>query len=136
MNFFTRSALIAATAVLIPFDCDDFSRRALYQLIEDIAEIREDHNPGLRVEGIVVNQFQARARLPQRLVAELVEEGLPVLGAHLSSSVKIRESHDQAKPMVHLDPEHKLTRQFQALWEELTRAAAGTTPSRQAPLPA
>ena len=29
LNFYTRSALIAAEGCLIPFDCDDFSRRAL-----------------------------------------------------------------------------------------------------------
>ena len=29
LNFYTRSALIAAQGCLIPFDCDDFSRRAL-----------------------------------------------------------------------------------------------------------
>jgi chromosome partitioning protein len=33
------------------------------------------------VEGIVVNQFQPRASLPQRTVQELVDEGLPVLAA-------------------------------------------------------
>ncbi len=119
MNFYTRSALIAATTVLIPFDCDDFSRRALYQLIEDIGEIREDHNKSLRVEGIVVNQFQPRARLPQRLVSELSDEGLPVLDSRLSASVKIRESHDQAQPMVYLFPKHKVTGQFEVLWDEL-----------------
>jgi len=124
MSFYTRSALIAATRVLIPFDCDDFSRRSLYQLVEDVAEIREDHNPDLKIEGIVVNQFQPRARLPQRLVNELRAEGLPVLESYLSPSVAIRESHDQAKPMVHLYPEHKLTLQFQGLWDELT----GTKP--------
>jgi len=123
MNFYTRSALIAATTVLIPFDCDDFSRRAMYQLMEDIGEIREDHNPELRVEGIVVNQFQPRARLPQRLVEELSDEGLPVLASRLSASVKIRESHDQALPMVHLFPKHKVTDQCEALWGELGSTA-------------
>jgi chromosome partitioning protein len=29
LNFYTRSALIAAGRCLIPFDCDDFSRQAL-----------------------------------------------------------------------------------------------------------
>src|ERR1043165_3916265 len=57
LNFFTRSALIAADCCLIPFDCDNFSRRALYGLLEDIGEIRADHNAGLGVEGVVVNQF-------------------------------------------------------------------------------
>jgi len=119
MNFFTRSALIAAETCLIPFDCDDFSRRAVYRLLEDVEEIREDHNDELEIEGIVVNQFQAQAKLPRRVVEEMVAEGLPVLGARISSSVKVKESHDQAKPLVHLDPKHKLTAQFVELWEEL-----------------
>ena len=123
MNFFTRSALISASSVLIPFDCDDFSRRSLYQLMGDVEEIREDHNPSLRVEGIVVNQYQPRANLPQRLVAELADEGLPLLRSCLSSSVKIRESHDHAQPMVHLFPKHKVTGQFESLWDELNGKA-------------
>jgi chromosome partitioning protein len=121
MNFFTRSALIAAKGCLIPFDCDDFSRQALYQLLQDIGEIQEDHNPDLKVEGIVVNQFQPRARLPQQLVSELEQEGLPLFESKLSSSVSIRESHNQSQPMVHLLPKHKVTGQFQALWQELNR---------------
>jgi len=119
LNFFARSALIAADTVLVPFDCDDFSRRALYRLLEDVAEIQEDHNHELGVEGIVVNQYLARAGLPQRLVNELAEEGLPVLKSYLPSTVKIRESHEHACPMVHLAPRHVLTEQFTALWEEL-----------------
>ena len=67
LNFYTRSALIAAQGCLIPFDCDDFSRRALYVLLDNMQEIRADHNPDLAVTGIVVNQFQPRANLPQRL---------------------------------------------------------------------
>ena len=68
LNFYTRSALIAAEGVLIPFDCDDFSRRALYGLLEVVQEIQADHNKELMVEGIVVNQFQPRANLPLRTV--------------------------------------------------------------------
>ena len=71
------------------------------------------------VEGIVVNQFQARASLPQRVVQELVDEGLPVLEPYLSASVKMKESHEAALPMIHLDARHKLTREFVALFESL-----------------
>jgi chromosome partitioning protein len=118
-NFFTLSALIAADGCLIPFDCDDFSRRALYQLLENVEETRSDHNRRLHVEGIVINQFLPRANLPQRLVKELCQEGLPVLETRLSSSVKMRESHDRAVPLIYLAPKHKLTGQFVALFEEL-----------------
>lgn len=119
LNFFSRSALIGADGVLIPFDCDDFSRRALYNLLDALNEIRADHNPTLQVDGIVVNQFQPRASLPTRLVQELREENLPVLNTCLSSSVKIRESHQAASPMIHFMPKHKLTEEFLALAEEI-----------------
>ncbi|ODV41073.1 cobyric acid synthase [Cupriavidus sp. UYMMa02A] len=119
LNFYTRSALIAVERCLIPFDCDDFSRRALYTLLDNVKEIQQDHNEALQVEGIVINQFQPRASLPTKLVEELVSEGLPVLGSRLSSSVKIRESHQHATPMIHLDPRHKLSQEYLALHTEL-----------------
>ncbi|MCR8526227.1 ParA family protein, partial [Escherichia coli] len=100
LNFYTRSALIAAQACLIPFDCDDFSRRALYALLDNVQEIQADHNTELVVAGIVVNQFQARAKLPQQLVQELVAEGLPVLQPYLGASVKVKESHQLARPLI------------------------------------
>jgi chromosome partitioning protein len=115
LNFYTRAALIGATGCLVPFDCDSFSRKALYALLDNVNEIRADHNPELAVTGIVVNQFQPRANLPQRMVAELIEEGLPVLQPYLPSSVKIRESHEQCLPMIHLDPQHKITQALVAL---------------------
>jgi len=67
------------------------------------------------------NQFQARASLPQRTVQELIDEGLPVLEPFVSASVRIRESHEQARPMIHLDPRHKLSAEFVALHEALER---------------
>uniref|UniRef100_UPI0005577357 ParA family protein n=1 Tax=Andreprevotia chitinilytica TaxID=396808 RepID=UPI0005577357 len=120
LNFFTLSALIAATGCLIPFDCDTFSRQALLGLIERVQEIRSDHNPALEVEGIVVNQFQPRANLPQRMVEELLEQGLPVLPTYLSQSVRIRESHERAMPMVYLDAKHKLATEFSSLYAHIS----------------
>ena len=119
LNFYTVSAMIAADRCLIPFDCDSFSRQALYGLLREIEEIKEDHNEDLEVEGIVVNQFQPRASLPQQLLDELISEGLPVLPVYLSSSVKMRESHQACTPLIFLEPKHKLTQQFVELYQLL-----------------
>src|SRR5574344_1552884 len=83
LNFYTVSALIGADRVLIPFDCDSFSRQALYGLLAELEELKEDHNEDLEIEGIVVNQFQPRAALPQQILDELIAEGLPVLPVYL-----------------------------------------------------
>ena len=82
LNFYAVSALIAADRVLIPFDCDSFSRQALYGLIAEIDELKEDHNEGLEVEGIVVNQFQARASLPQQIAEAIVQPACPRFRGH------------------------------------------------------
>lgn len=119
-NFYSLSALIAADAVLIPFDCDDFSRQALYQLLDRVAEVRADHNETLQVEGIVVNQYQSNANLPQRVVGELRSENLPLLDTLLPASVKMRESHEAATPLVHFAPRHKLTLAFKDLYAEIS----------------
>ncbi len=121
LNFYTLSALIAAERCLIPFDCDDFSRQALYRLLENVDEIRADHNKKLKIEGIVVNQFNARSNLPTRVVEELIAEKLPVLPQYISTSIKIKESHEAAKPLIYLEPSHKVAQEYRALYELLDR---------------
>lgn len=118
-NFFTLSALIAADRVLIPFDCDVFSKRALQSLIENIMETRADHNERLEIEGIVVNQFQAQAKLPREVVETLKNEGLPVLNSMLPSSVMMKASHHQNMPLIYMAKEHKLTQAYQTLFNEI-----------------
>jgi chromosome partitioning protein len=118
-NVLTLSALVAADRVLVPFDCDDFSRRAIGPVLERIAEAQADHNPRLKVEGVVVNQFQGRANFPQQAVDALLADGLPVLEPYISSSVRIRESHHAARPMVFFEQAHKVTSEFEALYDTL-----------------
>lgn len=122
-NFYTLSALIASERCLIPFDCDAFSRRALYTLMENVQETCGDHNRDLRIEGIVINQYQPRASLPVKLVDDLRAEGLPILDPCLSSSVIMRESHQRCLPLVHLAPRHKLTGEFEGLMDRLDALA-------------
>lgn len=119
LNFYSQSALIAAQRCLVPFDCDDFARQALYSLFDNIHEIQDDHNPDLVIDGIVVNQFQPRAKLPQRMLEELRAEGHPIIDTHVTSSVKVRESHDASIPLIRYAPTHKITQQLVALYERL-----------------
>ena len=118
-NFFTLSALIAAERVLIPFDCDVFSKRALKTLIENVIETQDDHNDRLEIEGIVVNQFQAQAKLPREVVQQLKDEGLPVLESMLPPSILMKESHLKNQPLIHLATDHKLTQAYQSLFNEI-----------------
>lgn len=118
-NFYSKTALIAADRVLIPFDCDSFSRHALGQLMNNLVDLKQDHNPDLSVEGIVINQYNGQANLPNALINELRSEQLPVLSSYLPASVKMKESHHKAAPLIYSAKSHKLTQQFVKLFGEL-----------------
>lgn len=118
-NFYSKSALIAAERVLVPFDCDSFSRQAIYNLLANVGELREDHNQNLELEGIVVNQFNSQAKLPGELINELKAEDLPVLETFIPSSVKMKESHYARQPLVYMAAKHKLAEQFFQLFCEI-----------------
>lgn len=121
LNFFTLSALIAADRCLLPYDCDVFARDAMIDLMDELDEIIEDHNPDLEIEGVVVNQFQARAKLPQQAVDELKKAKFDLIKPFISSSVKVKESHAQHTPLIFLDAKHKITLEFQELYASLNR---------------
>lgn len=125
-NFYSKSALIGTDTVLIPFDCDSFSKQALYNLIDNMMELKEDHNEALRIEGVIINQFNAQASLPAKLVDELKTEEMPVLDCYIGSSVKMKESHYLQKPLIHMARSHKLTQQFVALFEQIEGLAPGS----------
>ncbi|MDY0131389.1 MAG: ParA family protein [Desulforegulaceae bacterium] len=121
VNFYTRSALIAADQCIVPFDCDSFSKKAVETVFRLASEIKADHNPKLEISGIVANQFQRNANFPAAILNELKEQGLPVFETLISSSVKIKESHYASKPMVFFDPKHKLSSEFISLYDECTK---------------
>lgn len=121
LNFFTLSALIAANRCLLPYDCDVFARDAMIDLMGELEEIIEDHNPELEIEGVIVNQFQARAKLPQLAVEELVKANFNLIEPFISSSVKVKESHAEHTPLIFLDPKHKITQEFIELYKSISK---------------
>ncbi|WP_413111437.1 ParA family protein [Thaumasiovibrio sp. DFM-14] len=118
-NFYTKSALIASSKLLIPFDCDSFSQQALITLLNNVTELREDHNPNLILEGIIVNMFNAQAKHPSIIVDELQHLNIPVLQPYIPTSIKMKESHYQRKPLTQSAPKHKLTQALHDIAQQL-----------------
>jgi chromosome partitioning protein len=115
LDFFTLSSLIAADEVIVPIDCDAFSVQAAEQVHRSVQEIRQDHNPRLRLLGVVVNNFQRSTRHATRMVNQLRQLGLPVMQPYIPSSVKVRESHSQQRPLVVGHPQHAVAAAIKGL---------------------
>ena len=131
LNFYSMSALMASDSVLIPFDCDAFSAEALLQVMEVIAEVASDHQPDLHAEGVIINHYQAQAKLPDEAIARLRQRGFPILKPYLSSSIVMRESHGVHMPLVYFKPKHKLASEYTELAARLMGPSLGNakTPS-------
>lgn len=134
LNFYSMSALMASDRVLIPFDCDAFSAEALKQVMEVIEEVASDHQPDLKAEGVVINHFQAQAKLPLEAIEALVGRGFNVLKPYLSTSIIMRESHQVHVPLVHFRPKHKLSEEFVSLAESLLASEGTTLPGKARPV--
>lgn len=118
-NFYTKAALIAADAFIVPVDCDDFSVQAVTRLLDNVMEIKADHNPDLTFVGIVINQFTSQAKYPQRLIEQIKERELPLFDTFINSAIKVKESHAEQRPLVLGYPNHKVSKQFTALHSEI-----------------
>ena len=118
-DFYALSTLIAANEILIPIDCDAFSVRAAQDIFATIREVQADHNPDLKILGIVVNQFQKGTKHASSIISELRKLGYDVLEPFIPSSVKVRESHSDSVPVVCQFPEHPISQALVELHERI-----------------
>jgi chromosome partitioning protein len=131
-DFYALSSLIAASEILIPIDCDAFSVRAAQDIFATIREVQADHNPELRILGIVVNQFQKGTKHASAIIADLQKLGFDVLEPYIPSSIKVRESHSDAVPVVCQSPDHAVSRAFAELFTKI-ETISGRPTSRSNP---
>ncbi len=59
------------------------------------------------------------------MVQHLIDDAVSVLQRYLPSSVRIRESHEQSLPTIHMDPNQKLTLALVELHAALEAGRAG-----------
>lgn len=131
LNIYSMSALMAATQVFIPFDCDTFAIQGLKDVCRVVEEIKEDHNPSLRIGGVIANQVIPGAKQPIQALKMVEDIGLTVLMPYLSSSIVMKESHQARQPLITYKPKHKLTKEFIELSSLIFPTAAQGANSNQ-----
>ena len=84
------NALAAADGVIIPLTASRFSLKGMNQLSRFIDEIREDRNPTLKINGVLLTRFNKRTVL-NRLLLDEVQQSAEQLGTKLYKTT-IRQS--------------------------------------------
>ena len=101
LRILTLNGLTAATHVLIPFQAETLSHRAVGQLLETIEDVRAYTNEDLQVLGAVATMFDRRTNLSKRVLAEVSEmHGLDVLPPPIPRSVKVAEAPGRGRSVL------------------------------------
>ena len=67
----TINVLVASHRFVVPLQCEYYALEGLSQLIETIQRVRENLNPDLKFQGILLTMFDVRNRLSRQIEAEV-----------------------------------------------------------------
>jgi chromosome partitioning protein len=126
LGLLTLNGLVAAReGVIIPVQCEYLALEGLGQLTNTISRVRAALHPGLRVRGLVMTMFDARASLSAQVVAE-VDKHFPgkVFRAIIPRSVRLAEAPSHGLPISIYAPNSPGALAYRALAEELLEGDA------------
>ncbi len=108
LGLLTINALTAADSFLVPLQCEYFALEGLSQLLNTVSLIRQNLNPQLTEEGIVLTMFDSRNNLANEVVKEVRSHfGKTVFDAVVPRNVRLSECSSFGKPILLYDIDSK-----------------------------
>ena len=120
LGLLTLNALVAATSMLIPTQCEYFALEGLRHLMYTHQLVRSRLNPRLAIAGILMTQFDARTTLAWD-VLQSVRRSHPhhVLDTLIPRNVRLSEAPSHGKSVIEYDPTCRGAAAYRALAKEL-----------------
>jgi chromosome partitioning protein len=106
LGLLTVNALVAATRVLVPLQCEYYALEGLTYLMDTIDRIKRGPNPALELDGIVLTMFDGRNSLAHQ-VADEVKKHFTVYDAVVPRNVRLSEAPSHGKPIILYDARSK-----------------------------
>lgn len=104
LGFLTLNALVAAHAVIVPLQCEYYALEGLGQILETIRLCRQQLNPRLEIEGILLTMFDSRNNLSSQVVDEVRSHfGKRVFRTVVPRNVRLGEAPSHGKPVILYD---------------------------------
>jgi len=129
LDLLTLNALAAADAVLIPMQAEYFALEGVSELLDSLERIREELNPGLEIDGVVLQMFDDRTNLAQQVADELRSFfGEKLCSTVIPRNIRLAEAPSHGKPAVLYDPRSRGAEAFIRLAKELMDRRAGRDP--------
>ena len=124
LGLLTINAFVAADGVIVPVQCEYLSLRGLVQLENTLAMVRENLNPGVRVQGIVPTMYDGRT-LHAREAIEILEEhfGDLVYETRIRKTIRYAEAPVKGSSVLRYDPTGPAAQAYRDLAKEVLDGA-------------
>jgi len=104
LDLLTLNALVAADSVLIPMQPEYFALEGVSELLDTMERVRQNFNPELMVEGVVLTMYDERTNLAQQVAGELKKFfGDRLLRTSIPRNVRLAEAPSHGKPVLIYD---------------------------------
>jgi len=105
LGLLTVNALVAATEILIPIQCEYYALEGLGQLLGNVSLVQQSLNPDLVISAIVLVMYDARTKLADQVATEVRRHfSDKVLRTVVPRTVRLSEAPSFGQPITVFDP--------------------------------
>jgi chromosome partitioning protein len=120
LGLLTINALSAANSVLIPIQCEYYALEGLSQLVNTVNLVRENINPALQVEGVLLTMADYRTNLTNEVINEVKKFfGDKVYNTVIPRNIRLAEAPGFGKPIVMYDKNSMAAKKYEDFTNEL-----------------
>jgi chromosome partitioning protein len=122
LGLLTLNAVCAAARVIIPLQCEYYALEGLAGLLETVSLVREQLNPELSLEGILLTMVDQRNNLSRQVGKEVRDHfGVEVYETEIPRNVRLSEAPSHGKPALLYDIHSKGAVSYLRLADEILR---------------
>jgi len=137
LGLLTLNSLVAATSVIIPVQCEYYALEGLGQLTKTINLIKENLNPILEIEGVLLTMADFRTNLTSEVISETRNFFRDrVFETIIPRSIRLSEAPGFGKSIYEYDKSSIGAQKYGALAKEVLGIGAGEQVPHETPLAA
>ena len=122
LGLLTLNAFAAADSLLVPIQCEYYALEGLSMLTKSVKSMKQELNPKLSFEGILLTMFDSRTNLSNQ-VAEEVQKYFPdsLFKTVIPRNVRLSEAPGYGEPIITYDKFSKGARSYLKLAKEVLK---------------
>jgi chromosome partitioning protein len=125
LGLLTLNALTVSDTVVIPLQCEYYALEGLAALLETIELVRQELNPELGIEGVLLTMADPRNRLSGHVENEVrTHLGEQVFSTVVPRNVRLSEAPSHGKPVLLYDAHSKGSIAYLELAQEILAHAS------------